>query len=49
MTALAGVDQLRGDTHPTARLAHASFEDISHAQLGRHVADIDGLALIGKR
>src|SRR3984893_13021599 len=43
-----GLDQLHGDAHPTARFAHAAFEDIAHAQFLANLLDVDGLALVGE-
>jgi len=40
-----GADQLRCDTHPTARLAHAALEDRSARPLLADLLDVDGLAL----
>ncbi len=43
-----GLDQLRRDAHPVARLAHASFQDIAHAELTPDLSHIDGSALVGE-
>jgi hypothetical protein len=42
------VDQLPGDAHPAARLAHRAFEHIAHAELAADLLHVDGLALVGK-
>ena len=42
------VDQLRGDAHPTAGLAHRAFEHIAHAELAPDLLHIDRLALVGE-
>ena len=49
MVAGRAVDQLRGDAHAGARLAHAAFEDVSDAELARRVLDVDLLALETER
>src|SRR5262249_27778315 len=49
MTAVGGVDQLTRDTNAIVGFAHAALEDVSHAQLRGHVADVDGLALVSER
>src|SRR5262249_369600 len=49
MTAVGGVDQLARDTNEIVGFAHAALEDVSHAQLGGHVAHVDGLALVRER
>src|SRR5262245_65966235 len=49
MTAVGGVDQLTRDTNAIVGFAHATLEDVSHAQLRGHVADVDGLALVSER
>ena len=41
-----GVDQLHGDPHPVARLAHAAFDHVLDAELRRDVLDLDRLALV---
>jgi hypothetical protein len=41
-------DQLRGDPHTTAGLAHRAFEDIAHAELAPDLLHIDRLALVGE-
>src|SRR5262249_35068566 len=42
------IDQLPGDAHLRARLAHRAFEDIAHAQFAADPFHIDGLALVGE-
>ncbi len=37
------VDELRGDAHAVARLAHAPLEHVAHLQLARHLRDVDVL------
>jgi hypothetical protein len=49
MIAVGGVDQLARDTNAIVGFAHAALEDVPHAQLGGHVAHVDGLALVGER
>src|SRR6516164_5826498 len=49
MTAVGGVDQLARDTNAIIGLPNTALQDVSHAKLRSHVADIDGLALVGKR
>jgi hypothetical protein len=41
-----GVDELDGDAHPVARLAHAALRDILHLQRLRHLLDVHRLALV---
>ena len=48
MRAGCRVDQLRGDAHPAAGLAHRAFEDIADAELAADLLHVDGLALVGK-
>jgi len=48
MRAALCVDQLRGDAHATASLAHRAFEHIADAQLAADLFHIDGLALVRK-
>ena len=43
-----GVDQLAGDAHPVAALAHRAFEHIAHPKLAPDLLHIDGPALVGK-
>ena len=40
------VDQLRGDPHPIASLAHRAFEHIAHPKLTADLLYVDGLALV---
>ena len=42
------VDELRRYPHAPARLAHAAFQDIAHAQLSADLPDVDRLAFVGK-
>ena len=46
MRAADCVDQLRGDAHATARLAHRAFEHIAHPQIAADLLHIDRLALV---
>ena len=39
------VEQLRGNPHVVAGLAHAAFEHIAHAELASDLLDVDGLPL----
>src|SRR5438552_7186611 len=48
MRAGFGIDQLRGDAHPVAALAHAAFEHIAHAEFAADLLHIDRLALVGE-
>ena len=48
MRAGRGLDQLAGDAHPVAGLAHAAFEHVAHAELAADLLDVDGLALVGE-
>src|SRR5262249_20915692 len=41
-----GIDKLRVEAEPFARVLHAAFEDIAHAELAADLAGIDQLALI---
>ena len=44
-----GLQQLRGDAHPVARLAHAAFEHVRDVQRTRDLRRRDGLALVRER
>jgi hypothetical protein len=44
-----GPDQLGGNPHPTARFAHAAFDDVAHAQFLADLFYIDCLALVVER
>ena len=48
MAAVQRVDQLGGDAHPVAALAHAAFQHILHAELLGHLAHVGRRALVGK-
>ena len=48
MRAGFGVDQLRGDAHAVAALAHRTFEDIAHSEFAAHLLHVDGAALVGE-
>ena len=48
MRAGLGVDELRGDAHAVARLAHAAFEHIADAELASDLPHVDRLALVGE-
>ena len=48
MRAVRGIDQLAGDAQSIARLAHAALEDVTHAQLAGHLANVGCFALVGK-
>ena len=39
-------DQLRGDAQAIARLAHAAFQHIAHAEFAPDLPDVDGPALV---
>ena len=43
-----GLDQLSGDAHPVAALAHRAFEDVAHAKLAADLLHVRRLALVGK-
>ena len=45
---VVGVDQLAGDAHAVAGLAHAAFEHIAHAEFAADLLHIDRLALVGE-
>ena len=45
----AGADQLRGDPHRVARLAHGAFEHVRHVQRARDLRDRDLFALERER
>ena len=42
------LDQLAGDAHPRAGLAHAALKDIADAELGADVLHLHRLALVGE-
>jgi len=48
MRPVGGVDQLRGDAHATACLAHGAFEHITHAEFAPDLLHIDGAAFVGE-
>src|SRR5580700_3237161 len=48
MRAALGIDELRIESHPLARVLYAAFEDVSHAELAADLAGMDRFALIGK-
>ena len=48
MIAVGAVDQLGGNTHPPAGLAHAALEHITDVQVRCDLANIGRLALVGK-
>jgi len=48
MRAGLGIDQLAGDAHTVAALAHRTFEDIAHAQLAPDLLHIDGTPFVGE-
>jgi len=48
MRARRCVDQLAGDAHLVAPLAHRAFEYVAHAKFARHLLYVDGSALIRK-
>jgi hypothetical protein len=48
MRPVRSVDQLRGDAHATACLAHAAFEHIAHAEFAPNLLHIDGAAFVGE-
>ena len=45
---LVSVDQLAGDAHAVAGLAHAAFEHVAHAKLAADLPDVERLALVGE-
>jgi len=49
MIARDAVDQLCGDAHAAARLAHAAFQHVGHAELARHLRNPHILVLEGER
>jgi hypothetical protein len=49
MAAGCDIVQLRGDADAVAALAHAAFEQVSHAKLLGDLLHVHGLALIRKR
>jgi hypothetical protein len=42
------IDQLPGDAHLRARLAHRAFQDIADPRFAAYPAHINGLALVGE-
>ena len=44
----ARVDQLRGDAHPIAALAHRAFEHVADTQFATDPLHVDVLALVGE-
>ena len=48
MRAGRGVDQLPGDAHPVAGLAHAAFQHVAHAKLAADLLHVHGPALVGE-
>ena len=48
MRAGRGIDQLAGDAHPAAGLAHAALEHVAHAELAADLPHVDGPALVGE-
>src|ERR1700719_3797831 len=48
MRAALGIDELRVDPDPAACILHATFEDVTHAELAADLADVDRLALVGE-
>ena len=48
MRAGHGIDQLAGDPHPAAGLAHAALEHVAHAELAADLLHVDGAALVGE-
>jgi hypothetical protein len=49
VAACRGVYELRGDLDPVARFAHASLDNVAHAEALADFANVDVLALEGKR
>src|SRR5260221_12975703 len=47
MAAGCGLDELAGDANAAAAPAHASFWDVAHAELRRHLLHICDVALVG--
>ena len=45
----ARIDELARYANPVARLSHAPFQHVPHAQLAPNLADVDGPALVGER
>ena len=43
-----GVDELPGDAHAIAGLAHAAFEHVAHAELAADLLHVDRPALVGE-
>src|SRR6266545_863406 len=48
MRAALGIDQLRVYPDPLARVLHAAFEDVSHAELATDLTGVDRLVLVGE-
>ena len=42
------IDQLRGDAHPVAALAHRAFEHVAHAEFAADLLHVDGLPFVGE-
>ncbi len=45
---VAGVNQLCGNPHPVAGLAHTAFQDVINLQFAGDLGDVEVLALVGK-
>ena len=48
MRARRSIDELPGDAHPVARLAHAAFEHVAHAELAPDLLHVHRPALVGE-
>ena len=48
MRAGRGIDELAGDAHPAARLAHAAFEHVADAELAPDLLHVHRPALVGE-
>lgn len=48
MAAVLGVDELAGDAHAAAHLAHAAFQHVAHAEFAPDLLHIHRAALVGE-
>ena len=49
MAAGGDIDELGGDAHVIAILAHAAFDDVADAEFFADLLQMDGFALVGER
>jgi len=48
MSTGAGFDQLRRHPHPAARVSHAAFQNVAHAQFTADIPDRYGFSFVRK-